>query len=127
MRDPLILNHKALVVFAPILILTGLLGFLIPAEKALMSGVASYNLFHIIAGLAGLAFVFSESQRLPCAFNLVFGAIDLYQAAASFLGLFPITHFQWKPADDVIHVLLGVCLAALGFWGLRHVPARKEG
>jgi hypothetical protein len=45
------------------------------------------------------------TKRLPLARGVqrrFFGAIDLYQAVASFAGLFPTALFAYKPADDVL-------------------------
>ena len=44
------LSQKVLLVFAPLLILTGIAGFVIPEQYSLTSGAAPYNLFHIIFG-----------------------------------------------------------------------------
>ena len=77
------LNQKTLAVLAPLLILTGIAGFLIPERYTVMSGAAPYNLFHIIFGVAGLWLVMTNSDLWASAFNLVFGLIDLYQALAS--------------------------------------------
>ena len=48
------INFITLAIFAPILILTAVAGFLVPAEHSLTSGAPSYNVFHIVFG-AGLA------------------------------------------------------------------------
>ena len=53
------LNYYVLLVFAPILTLAGILGFLIPPKRSLTSGAPAYNMFHIIFGLIGLALVVS--------------------------------------------------------------------
>lgn len=36
-----------LLIFAAVLILVGILGFVIPADKALTSGAPAYNIFHL--------------------------------------------------------------------------------
>ena len=94
------MNFYVLAIFAPLLILTGILGFIIPANKSLTSGAPAYNIFHIIFGLIGLGIVYSQHDPCIRAFNIGFGAIDLYQAAASFLHLFPEKQFRWKTADE---------------------------
>ncbi len=105
-------NYYVLLIFAPLLILTGVLGFVIPREKGLTSGAPAYNIFHIVFGLLGLGLVYSRSGvRL---FNVGFGLIDLYQAAASFLHFFPEKQFQWKRADDILHVVVGLALVLIG-------------
>jgi uncharacterized membrane-anchored protein len=107
-------NTLTLTVFAPVLILVGVLGFVTPPRLALTSGAAPYNLFHIAFGLLGLGLLASKRPQLVRAFNIVFGAIDLYQAVASFAGLPPKALFLWKPADDVLHVVIGAALVGIG-------------
>lgn len=113
----LIVNYYVLIVFAPLLILTGLAGFIIPEKKGLTSGAAAYNIFHIIFGLIGLGVVYSQHDACIRAFNIGFGSIDLYQAAASFLHLFPERHFRWKRADDILHIVIGATLVLVGLFG----------
>ena len=114
------LNQKTLAVLAPLLILTGIAGFLIPEQYTMMSGAAPYNLFHIIFGVAGLWLLMTNSDLWASAFNLGFGLIDLYQALASAVGLAPIQYFHWTFVDDVVHVLLGFALVLIGGYGLRN-------
>ena len=108
------ISYYTLLVFAPLLILTGLLGFVIPREKGLTSGAPAYNVFHIVFGLIGLGLVYFQHGTGIRGFNIGFGAVDLYQAAASFLHLFPEKQFQWKRADDVLHVVIGLALVLVG-------------
>jgi hypothetical protein len=112
-------NARLLAVFAPVLILTGLAGFLLPPRFALMSGAPAYNVFHIAFGLLGSALVLSHSPTGIAVFNLGFGLGDLYQAVAGVLGIFPARQFHYKRADHVVHVVLGLALAAVGWLGLR--------
>jgi uncharacterized membrane protein len=115
------LNRITLAIFAPLLILTGIGGFIIPAQYSLMSGATPYNLFHIIFGAIGLFLVTATKDDLWASlFNTGFGLIDLYQALASVLGLTPIQYFHWTYADDVAHVLLGFALVIIGGYGLRN-------
>ena len=44
------LNRTVLSIFAPILILAGISGFVIPEQYSLTSGAAPYNMFHIVLG-----------------------------------------------------------------------------
>ncbi len=112
--NPTRINTLTLKIFAPVLILTGILGFVTPPSLALMSGAAPYNLFHITFGLIGLALAFVSGGRYARYFNLGFGAIDLYQAVASFAGLFPKALFLWTLADDALHVVIGLALLGIG-------------
>lgn len=111
------LNFYVLAVFAPILILVGILGFLIPKEKSLTSGVPAYNIFHIIFGVIGLVIIYSGNTTLIRGFNVGFGLIDLYQAAASFAHIFPEKQFQWTRVDDILHIVIGAILVLVGIFG----------
>ena len=117
--DPALLtvNYYVLAIFAPLLILTGILGFIIPANKSLTSGAPAYNVFHIIFGVIGLGVVYSQHDACIRGFNIGFGVLDLYQAAASFLHLFPETYFRWRRADDALHVIIGAGLVLVGVFG----------
>ena len=106
------LNYFTLLIFAPILILTGILGFILP--DSLMSNAPSYNIFHIVFGIIGLVCVLSRKDNLIRGFNISFGMIDLYQAVASLMNWFPESYFQWKTADDILHILIGGELIVIG-------------
>ncbi|MGB7203193.1 MAG: hypothetical protein WBD16_13160 [Pyrinomonadaceae bacterium] len=111
------LNYYVLLVFAPLLIVVGILGFIIPENKSLTSGAPAYNIFHIVFGVIGLACVLFGVEPCIRAFNIGFGAIDLYQAAASYFHLPPEKQFLWKREDDVLHVVIGLGLVAVGIFG----------
>lgn len=108
------LNYYVLLVFAPLLILVGILGFLIPPGKSLTSGAPAYNIFHIVFGVIGCACVFYIGRDSIKYFNIGFGLIDLYQAVAGFAHLFPEKLFKWKRADDILHILIGAGLVLVG-------------
>ncbi len=110
------LNHFGLLIFAPVLILTGALGFILPADKALTSGATAYNIFHIIFGALGLLLSLSKRDNFIRAFNVGFGLLDLYQAFASFAHLFPEQVFQWKTTDDILHIIIGAALVLVGLY-----------
>ena len=111
------MNYYVLLVFAPLLILTGILGFVIPAKKSLTSGATAYNLFHIIFGLVGLGIVFSQNDTGIRVFNIGFGVIDLYQLVANKADLFPKTYFRWTKVDDILHLVIGTLLVLVGVFG----------
>lgn len=111
------LNRIALLIFAPVLVLTGVLGFAIPARYALLSGAPAYNVFHIVFGTLGLVLALLARESCIRAFNVGFGLIDLYQALASATHLSPESLFRWTRADDVLHVIIGAGLIAIGFAG----------
>ena len=114
------LNQKTLAVLGPLLMLTGIAGFVIPPRYSMMSNSTPYNLFHIIFGAIGLMIMMTNSDLWASAFNFVFGLLDLYQALASAIGLAPIQYFYWTYVDDVVHVLLGFALVLIGGYGLRN-------
>ena len=111
------LNFLTLAIFAPILVLVGLLGFVIPAKKALTSGAPPYNIFHLVFGLVGLIIVFSGNVARCHEFNIIFGLIDLYQAVASFANFFPKAQFKWTRVDDLLHIVIGAALVLIGIFG----------
>ena len=113
------LNQKTLAVLGPLLMLTGIAGFVMPEQYNLMSDAAPYNLFHIIFGALGLLLAITANDFWASLFNFGFGLIDLYQVLASVAGLTPIQYFHWTYIDDVVHVLLGFALAIIGAYGLR--------
>lgn len=106
-------------VLAPLLMLTGIAGFVIPPQYNLMSGATPYNLFHIIFGAIGLLVTMTKNDLWASSFNFGFGLIDLYQVLASVVGLTPIQYFYWTYVDDVVHVLLGFALVIIGSYGLK--------
>ena len=113
------LNQTTLLILAPLLLVTGIAGFIIPEQYNLMSGAAPYNLFHIIFGAIGLLLIQAKNDLVASSFNLGFGLIDLYQVLASVVGLTPIEYFHWTFADDVVHVILGFTLVLIGGYGIR--------
>ena len=117
--DVALWNVRVLAVFGPVLVLTGIAGFLIPPRLALLSGAPAYNVFHIVAGIIATLLVLAGSRTGVATFNLGFGVIDVYQALAGVLAWFPARPFRYKPADHVVHVVVGLPLAGLGWMGLR--------
>ena len=106
------LNYYTLLIFAPVLILTGILGFILP--ETLMSGAPAYNVFHIVFGMIGLLSVLSKRQSIIRGFNIAFGLIDLYQALASQMNWYPESLFRWKTGDDILHIIIGAGLVLIG-------------
>jgi hypothetical protein len=108
-------NRLLLAVFAPILIATGVSGLMLPAGFSPMSSVVAYDIFHIVFGTLGVLIVLGRSTRMAALFNLGFGLFDLYQAVAGVVGVFPAQVFGLRPADHVVHVLLGVLLVGFAY------------
>ena len=121
------LNFITLAIFAPVLIIAGIAGFLVPAEHSLTSGAPAYNVFHLIFGVIGLLIVSTRKELWLSSFNFGFGLIDLYQALASAVHLPPEKYFIWTKVDDILHVLIGLALGIIGVYGLFKLnSARKE-
>src|ERR1041384_2154445 len=110
-------NTQVLLVFAPVLVLTGVLGFVLPAHLSLMSGALPYNVFHLLAGALGLGIVARCSSEGAILFNLAFGFIAWWQAFAGVTGVFPARWFALRPADHLVHLLVGAGLVAVGYLG----------
>jgi len=111
-------NFVTLAIFAPVLILAGVGGFLVPPRLSLTSGAAPYNVFHIFFGTIGLIILWTRKDSLVSFFNFGFGWIDLYQALASYANLPPKQYFLWTRTDDVLHILIGSALVFIGGYGL---------
>jgi len=112
-------NVQLVTWFAPLLVVAGVLGFVVPARLSLMSGAPAYNVFHLIAGAVGLVIALRRAAPAAITFNLAFGTIDLYQALAGLTGLFPARLFALRPADHVLHVGFGLLLAGVGYLGYK--------
>ncbi|HEX4900708.1 MAG TPA: hypothetical protein VFV61_09260 [Pyrinomonadaceae bacterium] len=111
-------NHITLAIFAPLLIVVGVAGFLVPAHLSLTSGAPAYNVFHICFGLLGLLVLWARKERWISLFNAGFGLIDLFQALASYTDLTPKQYFLWTRVDDILHVVIGLTLLIIGCYGL---------
>ncbi len=111
-------NYITLAIFAPILILIGVAGFIVPAQHSLTSGAPPYNVFHLCFGSLGLTTLWTRRESLISFFNAGFGLIDLYQALASYLHLPPQEYFLWTRVDDILHILIGLALVIIGGYGL---------
>lgn len=120
------LNQITLMILAPLLMLAGIAGFVIPEQYTLMSGATPYNLFHLIFGAIGLVVMQTKNDLWASLFNFGFGLIDLYQVLASAVGLTPIQYVHWTYADDVVHVLLGFALTIIGGYGLRNWATKRH-
>ena len=82
-------NYWVLLIFAPLLVLVGILGFFIPQKKSLTSGAPAYNVFHIVFGLIGILIIVFGNDNAMRTFNFGFGLIDLYQYVAKPLAILP--------------------------------------
>lgn len=111
-------NYITLAIFAPLLMIAGVAGFLVPPSLSLTSGAPAYNVFHLVFGLLGLLLVWAKKEKQISLFNAGFGLIDLYQALASYANLPPKQYFLWTRVDDILHVVIGLILFSIGCYGL---------
>jgi hypothetical protein len=72
-------NFVTLAIFAPVLVLAGVAGFLVPAQDSLTSGVQCVPWLLWESGR-----LFLDAKDSLVSFNFGFGLIDLYQALASY-------------------------------------------
>ena len=107
-------NRFVLGVFAPLLLIVGILGFVMPAGRSSTSGAPAYNVFHLAFGALGVALVIWGHPTATRSFVVGFGLIDLYQALSSHQHWFPESLFRWTHTDDVLHVVIGAALVAVG-------------
>ena len=86
-----------------------------------MSGAPPYDLFHIAFGLLGTALVAgpARARRRDVQLRVRRSAISTKPRPGSSASSRPEI-FRYKVGDHVAHVVLGLLLAAVGFWGLQH-------
>lgn len=111
------LNFLTLIIFVPLLVLVGILGFITPVDKKVISVEQPYNIFHIVCGVIGALVLMSNHDLAIKSFNVVFGLVNLYQLIASLSHRFPVRHFQWTRADNIAHGVLAGLFLAVGFLG----------
>lgn len=109
------IDRWVLGVLAPLLLLVGVLGFVARGTRGATSNAPAYNVFHLVFGALGLALVLRGNPTAIRSFVVGFGFLDLYQALASRRHWFPEALFRWRPTDDVVHVVIGAALVAVGF------------
>ena len=110
-------SRRVLGILSSILVIAGTLGLLFPAHMTFTTAAAPFHQFHIVSGLLGGVIALFGRNGHTRAFHLAFGLASLYQAVASYTGLFPATYFRCTRADDVVHMVLGVALIALAGLG----------
>jgi hypothetical protein len=109
-------NRLALAILAPILLLSGVMGLVSPGYQR-TSEAPAYDIFHIAFGAVGALLVLSNNATGIRWFNVGFGLVDLYQALASHLHMFPEHLFRWTRTDDAVHIAVGVVLLVVGLAG----------
>jgi uncharacterized membrane protein HdeD (DUF308 family) len=135
-------NRIVALVIGVVLLLVGIIGFFVPAENS--TGVQAifglfdvdvvHNLVHVVSGILGIAAAFTGWSRR---FNQVFGIIYIL---IGLLGLIPALYFpagtfgtdrglflglmHINAADHVLHLVIGIVGAAVGFFVADDVAGR---
>ena len=135
-------NRIVALVIGVALLLVGIIGFFIPTENS--TGVQAlfgifdvdvvHNLVHVLSGIVGIAAAFTGWSRR---FNQVFGIIYLL---IGLLGLIPALYLppgsfatdrglflglmHINAADHVLHLLIGIVAAGVGFFVADDVAGR---
>ena len=111
------LNYKVLFILSSALVLTGILGFILPLGTIPVSNESAYNIFHIAFGAIGFLLIIFRYENPIRVFNIVFGLMEIYQAIASYSQLFPEQYFKWTQVDDGLHIIIGIALVIVGLYG----------
>ncbi len=93
------------------------MGFLLPAELALMGGATAYNVFHLAAAAVGLIIGARRSPRSASTFNVVCSAPSICGKSQRGLLAGSRRAFALQPADHVVHALVGALLVRAGYLG----------
>ena len=121
-------NRVVALVIGIVFLIIGILGLLLHPTGGSLFGFQVnlvHNLVHLVTGVLGIgAAFFGWSRR----FNQVFGIIYL---VLGILGLFPVFYFGGKllgllainGADNVLHIVVGIVAAGVGFFVHDDVPA----
>lgn len=103
-----------------VLVLVGILGLILNTTGGNLLGIFAvdllHNLVHLVSGIAAVALAYLGMARL---FNRVFGVVYLllgivgiivYPNGPTFLGIISL-----NLADNLLHLVLGIGFAAVGF------------
>jgi hypothetical protein len=107
-----------------VLTLVGLAGFVTGGTLLMFRINALHNVVHLLSGVLGLAAGFGGGGQRARQYNQVFGVIYLLVtvlglAAPGFMGRL----LAINPADNFLHLALGLVLAIVGF-GVQSSPTR---
>ena len=126
------INRVVALVSGIVFLLIGILGLIIAPTSGSLFGFEVdlvHNLVHLLTGILGLAAAFTGQSRL---FNRVFGIIYIVVGIA---GLFPFLYFDQRllglmhvnAADNVLHLVVGIVAAAVGFFAERGYTGTRSG
>ena len=115
------MNHVVALIIGIVFLIIGIVGLITDTTSGSLLGFQVdlvHNLVHLVTGIVALAADFGGWARR---FNQVFGIIYLLVGIA---GLFPALYFGGKllgimavnGADNVLHLVVGLIAAAVGFF-----------
>jgi hypothetical protein len=110
-------NLMALGIFSGLILLIGILAFFIPENLTLLSTAYPYNLFRVDLGLIGIIIALFNNKKLSRYSNFIWGMIIAYQAAASFLHLYPEEFFRWTIMDNILNEDIGLSMILISLIG----------
>lgn len=106
-----------------VLTLVGIVGFFTGGVVLIFSVNALHNVVHLVSGLAGLYAGFMDGGKRAMMYNQLFGVIYLVVAVLGFLVPSLLKNLlAMNAADNVLHLVLGIVLAGVGF-GMRRQAA----
>src|SRR5216683_5624722 len=119
-------NRIVAFVIGIVFLIVGILGLILDTTSGSVFGFdvdLVHNLVHLLTGILGLAAAFTGWSRR---FNQIFGVIYLLVGLA---GLVPALYFSQRllglmhvnAADNVLHLVVGLSAAAVGFFVNDHV------
>ena len=125
-------NRIVALVIGVVFLLIGILGLIVAPTSGSLLGFdvdLVHNLVHLLTGILGIAAAFTGWSRL---FNQVFGVVYLLVGLA---GLIPALYFDQRllglmhvnAADNVLHLLVGLVAAGVGFFVRDVVAATATG
>ena len=99
-----------------VLTLVGVIGFFTGGMLWVFGLNMLHNVIHLVAGVVGLVCGFYAAGKWASGYNKVFGVVYLLVgilgfAAAGFMSSLLATNM----ADNVLHLVLGIVLAGVGF------------
>ncbi len=124
-------NRAVALIIGIVFLIIGILGLIIDTTSGSLLGFQVdlvHNLVHLLTGIVALAAAFGGWARR---FNQVFGIIYLLVGIA---GLIPALYFGGKllgimavnGADNVLHLVVGIIAAAVGFFVNEYAPDTRR-
>ncbi len=103
-------------VVGAVLTLAGVAGFLTGGTLLIFGVNALHSVVHLLSGVLGLAAGFSAGGQWARYYNQGFGVVYLIVTVLGFVAPVPMASLlAINPADNFLHLALGLVLAGVGF------------